>query len=157
MIHRKIHWRVFVSCSRAKGCNFSRLLTLCSKTFPVEHATQLWRSMRKTMLCKKTQESPGCFSLLIGPIRSRQFKRFWNWSSKSKCQGAHLDLTVNFHHKHSIVPTNCPWVSKDGSLSVPEAEESIPPPFPSTTIISCHVSTKQSLHSNAYYRHYRSS
>ena len=21
------------------------------------------------------------------------------------------DLTVNFHHEHSIVPTNCPWVS----------------------------------------------
>ena len=25
-----------------------------------------------------------------------------------------IDLTVNFHHKHSIVPTNCPWVSEDG-------------------------------------------
>ena len=26
-----------------------------------------------------------------------------------------LDLTINFHHKHSIVPTSCPWVSEDGS------------------------------------------
>jgi len=28
-----------------------------------------------------------------------------------------LDHTVNFHHEHSIVPTNCPWVSEDGSYS----------------------------------------
>ena len=28
-----------------------------------------------------------------------------------------FDLTVNFHHEHSIVPTNCPWVSEDGSYS----------------------------------------
>ena len=115
MIRRKSHWRVFVSCSRAKASNFSGLLTFCSETFPVECASQLWRSMRKTTSCKKTRESPGCFSLLIffSPIRSRQFKHFWNWSGKSKCPGAHLDLTVNFHHKHSIVPTNCPWVSED--------------------------------------------
>ena len=25
-----------------------------------------------------------------------------------------IDLRANFHHKHSIVPTNCPWVSEDG-------------------------------------------
>ena len=25
-----------------------------------------------------------------------------------------IDLTVNFHHGHCIVPTNCPWVSEDG-------------------------------------------
>ena len=24
-----------------------------------------------------------------------------------------LDLTVTFHHEHSIVPTSCPWVSED--------------------------------------------
>ena len=29
----KIHRRVFVSCSRAKACNFSGLLTFCSETF----------------------------------------------------------------------------------------------------------------------------
>ena len=29
----KIHRRVFVSCSRAKDCNFSRLLTFSSDTF----------------------------------------------------------------------------------------------------------------------------
>ena len=28
------------------------------------------------------------------PIRSGQFKRFWNWFGKSKCPGARLDLTV---------------------------------------------------------------
>ena len=22
--------------------------------------------------------------------------------------------SVNFHHEHSIVPANCPWVSEDG-------------------------------------------
>ena len=26
-----------------------------------------------------------------------------------------LDLTVNFRHEHFIDPTNCPWVSEDGS------------------------------------------
>ena len=25
-----------------------------------------------------------------------------------------FDLTVNFHHEHCIVPTICPWGSKDG-------------------------------------------
>ena len=75
--------------------------------------------MRKTTSCKETRESPGCFSSLIGlknffwPIRSRQFKRFWNWFGKSKCPGASLDLTVNFHHEHCIVPTDCSWVSED--------------------------------------------
>ena len=69
--------------------------------------------------CKKTRQSPGSFSSLTGhkkvfwPIRSRQFKRFWNWFGKSKCPGACLDLTVNFHHEHFIDPTNCPWVSED--------------------------------------------
>ena len=50
---------------------------------------------------------------IFWPIRSEQFKRFRNWFSKSKCPGARLDLTVNFHHVHFIDPTNCPWVSKD--------------------------------------------
>ena len=35
---------------------------------------------------------------------------------KSKCPGARLDLTVNFHHEHFIDPTNCPWVSEDGNM-----------------------------------------
>ena len=47
------------------------------------------------------------------PIRSGQFKRFWNWFGKSKCPGARLDLTVNFHHGYFIDPTNYPWVSED--------------------------------------------
>ena len=29
------------------------------------------------------------------------------------------DLTVNFHHKHYIVPTNCPWVSEDAGIVSP--------------------------------------
>ena len=29
----KIHRRVFVTCSGAKACNFSGLLTFCSETF----------------------------------------------------------------------------------------------------------------------------
>ena len=46
------------------------LFEFCSETFheelfPVEHATQLWRSMGKTKSCKKSPESPGCsFSLI---------------------------------------------------------------------------------------------
>ena len=117
----KIQRGVFVSCSRTKTCNFSGLLRFCSgnfpqETFPVVRATQLWRSMRKTTSCKETRESPGCFSSLIGqkkfwPIRSRQFKRFWNWFGKCTCPGASLNLTENFHHEHCIVPT----VSAPGS------------------------------------------
>ena len=37
------------------------------------------------------------------------------WIAPSKCPGARLDLTVNFHHEHFIAPTNCPWVSEDGT------------------------------------------
>ena len=108
----KIHQRVFVSCSRAKG-NFCGLLTFCSENF-CEKLSWLW-SMRNNASCRKTRESPRCFSSLIGQkkIRSRQFKRFRNWFGKSKCQGASLGLTVNFHHKHLIDPTNCPWVYED--------------------------------------------
>ena len=47
------------------------------------------------------------------PVRSRQFKSFWNWFCKSKCPGAHLVLTVNLNHKHSIIPTSWPCVSED--------------------------------------------
>ena len=47
------------------------------------------------------------------PVRSTQFISFWNWFGKSKCPGAHLNLTINFHHKHSIIPTSCPCVSED--------------------------------------------
>ena len=36
-----------------------------------------------------------------------------DWFSKSKCPGAPLDVIVNFHHRHSIVLTSCPWVSED--------------------------------------------
>ena len=50
---------------------------------------------------------------IFWPIRSRQFKHLWNWFAKSKCPGARLDLTVNFHHEHFIDPTDCLWVSED--------------------------------------------
>ena len=76
--------------------------------------------MRKTTSCKETQESPGRFfyadwpeKKFFWPIRSRQFKRLWNWFGKSKCPGARLNLTENFHHEHFIDPTNCHWVSED--------------------------------------------
>ena len=92
--------------------------------FPVERATQPWRSIRKTTSCKKTSESPRLLifadwpqKYLLWPIRSGQFKRYWNWFVKSKCPGARLDLTVNFHHGYFINPTNCPWVSEDGNSS----------------------------------------
>lgn len=95
---------------------FPASLTVFSETFLVERVTQLWRSMRKTTSCKKTpdHESPGCSSsLIVWPIRSRPFTCFWNWSGKSKCPGAALDLLVNFHHELSIVSTRCSWVSED--------------------------------------------
>ena len=53
---------------------------------------------------------------LHGPIRLRRLQSWENaslptinWRSvvESKCPGARLDLTVNFHHGHFIDPTNC--------------------------------------------------
>ena len=120
----KIHRRVFVSCSRAKGCNFCGLLTFCSETF-LEKLSPLnalrnygdrWGKLRRV---RKHESHPAASlrwlarKIFFWPIRSRQFKRFWNWFSKSKCPGARLDLTVNFHHEHFIDPTNFPWVSED--------------------------------------------
>ena len=97
-------------------------LTFCSETF-LEKLSPLnalrnnlqWRSIRKTKSCKKTPESPDCSSSLTGQekIRSRQFKRFWNWFGKSKCPGSLLKLIVNFDLEHSIVPTSCPYNSED--------------------------------------------
>ena len=119
------------------------VLKLSSRNFPVERATEPWQSMTKTTSCKKTSESPGCSSSLIGqnffflanqkwaiqtllehfvstawrlPLhgpRNYVDWSFWNWFGKSKCPGARLDFTVNFHHGHFIDPTNCPWVSED--------------------------------------------
>ena len=68
MIGRKIHRRVFVSCSHAKACNVTRLLTFCSKTVPVERATQLWRLMRKTTSCKQSKAGNSNTSG-TGPVR----------------------------------------------------------------------------------------
>ena len=114
-----IHRGVFVSCSHAKGCNFCGLSTFCSKTFldklsafdPLHNYGDRWGK-----LCRvRKHESHPAASLrwlarkdFFWPIRSRQFKRFWNWFGKSKCPGARLDLTVNFHHEHFIDPTKCP-------------------------------------------------
>ena len=66
--------------------------------------------MRKTTSCKETQESPGCFSSLIG-----QKNVFSGQSETGDSKTSSLDLKVNFHHEHCIVPTICPWVSEDGS------------------------------------------
>ena len=63
--------------------------------------------MKKPTSCKKTSDSPGCSSSLVGQ------KNNFFWFGKSKCPGARLDLTVNFHHGHFIDPSNCPWVSED--------------------------------------------
>ena len=46
--------RVFEKRCRIAGIIFPASLTFCSETFPVERATQLWRSMRKPTWCKKT-------------------------------------------------------------------------------------------------------
>ena len=65
----------------------------------------------KNTSCKKTPESPSCSSSLI----DQNFFFGQSEAVKSKCLGALLDLTVNFHHEHSIVPINCPWVPEDES------------------------------------------
>ena len=83
----------------------------------VERDTQLWRWMRKTTSCKKTSESPGCSSSLIGQ------KNFFFGQSEagnstasgtSNCPGTRLNLTRNFYHGHFIDPANCPEVSEVG-------------------------------------------
>ena len=37
-----------------------------------------------------------------------------------------LDLTLNFHHEHSNVPTNCPWVYEDVCRSFHQGWDEIP-------------------------------
>ena len=120
----KIHRRVFVSCSHAKGCNFCGLLTFCPETFlekfsalnALRNYGDRWGKLRRV---RKHESHPAASlrwlarKIFFWPIRSRQFKRLWNWFGKSKCPGARLDLTENFHHEHFIDPTNCPWVSED--------------------------------------------
>ena len=126
----KIHRRVFVSCSRAKSCNFG-LLTFCSETFleklsPLNALRNYGDRGGKLRRVRKHESHPAVSLRWLArkkffwPIRSRQFKRFWNWFRKSKCPGARLDLTVNFHHEHFIDPTNCPWVSEDGDRLKPK-------------------------------------
>ena len=110
---------MFASCSRAESCNFCRLLTFYSETFPEKHSPlnalsnygDRWGKLRRV---RKHKSHPAAsLRWLARKIRSRQCKRLWNWFGKSKCPGARLDLTENFHHEHFIDPTNCPWVSED--------------------------------------------
>ena len=49
-----------------QSCLHFLLLKLLSRNFPSKLATQQWWPMRKPSSCKKTPESPGCSSLLIG-------------------------------------------------------------------------------------------
>ena len=117
----KIHRRAFVSCSRVKACNFSGFVNISSETFleklsPLNELRNYGDWWEKLRPVRKHQSHPAAplrwlaRKIFFWPIRSGQFKRFWNWS---KCPGARLDLTVNFHHGHFIDPTNCPWVSED--------------------------------------------
>ena len=77
--------------------------------------------MRKTRSCKKTSESPGCSSSLIGQktIFSGQSEAGHSTASGTGsvrviAQG--LVSILHFHHGHFIDPTNCPWVSEDGNV-----------------------------------------
>ena len=36
------------------------------------------------------------------PVRSEQFKHFWNWFGESECPGVRLDLTVGSLSKHDL-------------------------------------------------------
>ena len=69
------------------------------------------------MSCKKTPESPGCSSSLIGQkfffLAIQKFALRTGSVRVSARPGARLDLTVNFHIKHPIIPTSCPCVSED--------------------------------------------
>ena len=73
------------------------------------------------MSCKKTPESPGCSSSLIGQkfvFLANQKQATETLLELVQCRGALLDLIVNFHHEHSIVPTSCHGVSEDGCIMV---------------------------------------
>ena len=118
----KIHRRAFVSCSRGKACNFSGFVNISSETFlekrsPLNELRNYGDRWGKLRRLRKHQSHQAAHlrssSYFLWPIRSGQFKCFWIWFGKSKCPGARLDLTVNFHYGHFIDPTNCPWVSQD--------------------------------------------
>ena len=88
--------------------------------------------MRKTTLCKKSSESTGCSSSLIGQkniLRGQSEAGNLNGSGtgsvRVKCPGACLDLIVNFQHGHLINPTNCPWLSADGVVTVKVQHEKV--------------------------------
>ena len=58
------------------------------------------------MSCKKTPESPGCSSSLIGQkifFLANQKQAIETLLELVQCRGALLDLIVNFDHEHSIV------------------------------------------------------
>ena len=86
------------------------------RVFPVERATQLWRSMRKTRSCRKTSELPGCSSSLIGQkifFSGQSEAGNSNASGTGSVRVSAQGLVSIFHHGHFIELTNCPWVSED--------------------------------------------
>ena len=107
----KTHRIAFVSCSRVKACNFSGFVNTSSETF-LEKLSPLnelrdygnwWEKLRPVR--KPVTRLLLWPEIFFWPIRSGQFKCLWNWFGKSKCRGARLDVTVNFHHGHFIDPT----------------------------------------------------
>ena len=104
--------------------NFS--LKISSQIFPLKGPRNCsdWRG--KQLRVRRHQSRPAGPLRWLGrkiffcPIKSGDFKRFWNWFGKSNCPGVRLVLTVNFRprptfaHENPCYPTNCPWVSEDG-------------------------------------------
>ena len=89
----------FARFLRKRISSFSGLLTFCSETF-LEKLSQLnalrnygdrWGKLRRV---RKHESHPAASlrwlarKIFFWPIRSRQFKRFWNWFGKSQCPGA---------------------------------------------------------------------
>ena len=75
--------------------------------------------------------------MIFWPIRSGQFKRFWNWFGKSKCPGSIFN-TANFHNGHFIDLTKgliTWWISA-------RAEISLRPPGWNIVAITCTISAR---------------
>ena len=112
----KIHPRVFVSCSRAKGCNFCGLLTFCSETF-LEKLSLLYALRNYGDRCGKLRRVRKHESHPAASLRIRQFKRSGTGSVRVSAQGLVSILQKAF--TTNILSTRLtalgnPWVSEDG-------------------------------------------
>ena len=99
-----------------------------NKSFPCTHKLgertgQVWRdnSRRVRTHEKNSGEAVRRLGTIIQSIFCAQSGagirlNFWKWSGESRYPGALPPLLENFRPAFSPDPTDCPWVSEDGSV-----------------------------------------